>query len=61
MAYASIDKTVTAYEIAVKHGFKGSEAAWIESLKGESAWDLAVKAGFKGTQQEFIEKISKIK
>ena len=61
MAYASIDKTVTAYEIAVKNGFKGSEATWVESLKGESAWDIAVKAGFKGTREEFIEKISKIR
>ena len=61
MAYASRDKQVTAYEIAVKHGFKGSEAKWIESLKGDSAWDIAVKEGFTGTQKEFIEKINKIK
>lgn len=26
---------LTAYGIAVKHGFKGTEAEWLESLKGE--------------------------
>lgn len=26
---------ITAYGIAVKHGFKGTEAEWLESLKGE--------------------------
>ena len=27
---------LTAYGIAVKHGFKGTEAEWLESLKGET-------------------------
>lgn len=27
---------LTAYGIAVKHGFKGTEAEWLESLKGEN-------------------------
>ena len=27
---------LTAYGIAVKHGFKGTEAEWLESLKGEA-------------------------
>ena len=26
---------LTAYGIAVKHGFKGTEAEWLESLKGK--------------------------
>ena len=27
---------ITAYAIAVKHGFKGTEEEWLASLKGES-------------------------
>jgi hypothetical protein len=30
------DNGKSAYEIAVKHGFKGSEKEWLDSLKGES-------------------------
>ena len=26
---------ITAYGIAVKHGFKGTEAEWLETLKGD--------------------------
>ena len=26
---------ITAYQIAVKHGFPGTEAQWLASLKGE--------------------------
>ena len=29
---------VTAYAIAVKNGFKGTEAAWLASLKGENGY-----------------------
>lgn len=29
---------LSAYEIAVKNGFKGSEAEWLESLKGEPGY-----------------------
>ena len=30
---------VTAYAIAVKNGFEGTEAAWLASLKGENGVD----------------------
>ena len=30
---------VTAYAIAVKNGFKGTEAAWLASLKGDNGAD----------------------
>lgn len=28
----------SAYEIALEHGFKGSEAEWLESLQGEDGY-----------------------
>lgn len=44
----------SAYEIAVKNGFVGTEAEWLESLKGDSAYETAVKNGFTGTEAEWI-------
>ncbi|MBQ9793106.1 MAG: serine protease [Clostridia bacterium] len=51
----------SAYDIAVEHGFKGTEAEWLASLKGEdgqdaseSAYDIAVKNGFEGTEEEWL-------
>lgn len=54
---------VTAYEIAVKHGFVGTEEDWLNSLKGEAAevafsiqdlYDAAVSAGFSGDFLDFV-------
>ena len=49
---------LSAYEIAVQNGFVGTEAEWLESLKGadagRSAYDLAVENGFKGTMEEWL-------
>ncbi|MBQ3214317.1 MAG: serine protease [Clostridia bacterium] len=54
----------SAYDIAVEHGFKGTELEWLESLKGdkgedatESAYDIAVKNGFEGTEEEWLESL----
>ena len=52
----------SAYEIAVDNGFAGTEAEWLESLKGEttyndSAYSLAVEYGFKGTEEEWLESL----
>ena len=48
---------ISAYEIAVKNGFKGTESEWLESLKGKSAYELAVENGFKGTESEWLESL----
>ena len=54
---------VTAYEIAVKHGFVGTEEDWLASLKGENAqasftisdlYEAAVEAGFTGDFLDFV-------
>ncbi len=49
----------SAYEIAVDNGFVGTEAEWLESLKGEttytdSAYSLAVEYGFEGTEEDWL-------
>ncbi len=53
------DAGLSAYEIAVKNGFKGSENEWLESLKipGESAYDIAVRNGFTGSEEEWLESL----
>lgn len=49
----------SAYEIAVRHGFKGTEEEWLESLKssGKSAYEIAVENGFEGTEEEWLESL----
>ena len=42
---------LSAYGIAVKHGFVGSEEEWIFSL---TAYGIAVNLGFVGSQEEWI-------
>ena len=47
----------SAYEIAVKNGFTGTETEWLTSLNGEdgaSAYELAVKSGYSGTEAEWL-------
>ena len=45
---------LSAYEIAVKNGFQGTETEWLDSLKGKSSYQIAVDLGFVGTEEEFI-------
>ena len=51
-------KTVSlAYEIAVEHGYQGSESDWLKSLSGKdgkSAYQIAVEYGYTGTEEEWL-------
>ncbi len=47
----------SAYDIAVKNGFVGTEQEWLLSLKGKSAYELAVENGFVGTEQDWLESL----
>lgn len=58
---------LSAYEIAVKNGFTGTEEEWLESLAGadghdgadgKSAYDLAVENGYIGTVQEWLASLA---
>ena len=45
----------SAYQIAVKYGFEGTEEEWINSIRnGDSAYELAVKHGFEGSEEEWV-------
>ncbi|UGL60475.1 lipase acylhydrolase domain protein [Staphylococcus phage vB_SurM-PSU4] len=62
-------KPMTAYDIAVKNGFSGTEKEWVESIKGEkgdsglnltqggSAYEYALDNGFEGTVEEWLESL----
>lgn len=48
----------SAYELAVEHGFVGTEEEWVKSLEpvhGKSAYHIAVEYGFAGTAEEWLE------
>ena len=59
----------SAYEVAVDEGFDGTEADWLESLRGEpgsrggigpegkSAYEIAVKEGFEGDELEWLDSL----
>lgn len=46
--------TRDAYKIAVQNGYVGSEASWLDSLKGHSAYTTAKAHGFKGSESEWL-------
>ena len=55
---------LSAYEVAIKNGFVGTEAEWLDSLHGGgsggsgppglSAYQVAVKNGFVGTEAQWL-------
>ena len=59
----------SAYEVAVDEGFDGTEADWLESLRGKpgsrggigpegkSAYEIAVKEGFEGDELEWRDSL----
>jgi len=61
---------ISAYGIAVSHGYIGDEVAWLTTLKGgtggtgdtgdtgKSAYDLAVEGGYMGIEAAFNAKIA---
>lgn len=57
-------KVINAYDLAVKNGFKGTEAEWLASLNGEpgvpgqSSYEIALKHGFKGTEAEWLASLN---
>lgn len=51
---------ISAYGIAVKNGFDGTEEEWLESLIGKSAYAYAVDGGYAGSEAAFIEDTANI-
>ena len=44
----------SAYQLAVKSGYTGTEAQWLNALKGASAYELAVANGYTGTIAQWL-------
>lgn len=58
--YTKGDPGKSAYEIAVEHGYVGTEEEWLASLQGEpgkSAYQIAVEHGYRGTEQEWLSSL----
>ena len=53
-------KTLTAYGIAKKNGFRGTEKEWLETLKGTTAYQSAQKGGYVGSESDFNEYIASL-
>ena len=52
---------LSAYAIACKHGYTGTEKEWLASLHGEtgeSAYDAAVRGGYEGTEAQFAAELA---
>lgn len=47
----------SAYDIAVRNGFRGTEREWLNSLVGASAYDIAVQNGYRGSQGEWLDSL----
>lgn len=63
------DKGESAYEIAVEHGFSGTEEEWLVSLHGKdgidgtdgkSAYESAQEGGYAGTEQAFYDDLATV-
>lgn len=48
----------SAYQIAVDHGFTGTEEEWISGLRGKSAYEIAVENGYSGTEEQWSDSIN---
>lgn len=46
---------LTAYGIALKHGFQGTEEEWLKSL---TAYGQALSTGYEGSYEEWLQKIA---
>lgn len=60
MARINLGRVVgrSAYEEAVRLGYEGTEAQWLETLKGENAYQIAVDHGYVGTETQWLESLN---
>ena len=48
------------YDIALEHGFEGTELDFLASLQGHSAYEVALSTGFVGTEEDWIAYLRQI-
>lgn len=59
-ASADVKNGLSAYELAVEQGYKGSLEEWLKSLDGKSAYEIAVDNGYSGTEDEWNKAIATV-
>ena len=60
VGFAKGDAGLSAYEVALKQGFVGTESEWLASLQGEagqSAYEVAVKYGYCGSEEDWLKSL----
>lgn len=59
MARVNLGRVIgrSAYEEAVRLGYKGSELQWLNSLNGKDAYTIACELGYKGSIEEWLKSI----
>ena len=60
MATVGADSGLSAYELAVQHGYDGTLEDWLQSLQGKSAYEIAVEHGYTGTEEEWISRLNNL-
>lgn len=45
----------SAYEIAQRRGYPGTENAWLQTLVGKTAYELAQRNGYTGTEAQWLK------
>ena len=60
MATVGADSGLSAYELAVQHGYDGTLEDWLQSLQGKSAYEIAVEHGYTGTEEEWIGRLNSL-
>ena len=49
---------LSAYAIAVLHGYQGTPEEWLDSLVGMSAYEAAVRGGYEGSEAQFYDDVA---
>lgn len=51
------DAGISAYGVAQRAGYTGTEDEWVASLSGKGAYEIAQTLGFDGTQQQWLDSL----
>lgn len=49
----SVENGLSAYELAVQYGYKGTVQEWLNSLNGKSAYEIAQDNGYSGSESDW--------
>ena len=57
---SKVENGLSAYELAVEQGYKGSLNDWLKSLDGKSAFEIAKENGYSGTEKEWNKAVANV-